>query len=158
MKQFTTSRTLYAATLCSILVLTVAACDTDELVGECEDLSGTFVATDFDVVSAVDPALVADFDPTATYRLQFSGNTFTSTFNEPDDAPLAVTGEFEVDDDEVLLLSDEPLLPGAAGERQAFLCGLDDGVLTLTTETLPFDFDLDGIFETAIFEATFVRQ
>ena len=62
------------------MALSLGACDTVDEEFDCDNIAGTYVATDFEIVSG---DLMADFDPGAIFRLRFSGDTFTSTWGAP---------------------------------------------------------------------------
>ena len=101
-----------------------------------------------------DPTLVENFDGGAL-ALELGDGVFESEFTMPGVAPLRVAGPFSIVDDD-FVLGTTPLLPGAALGEQRFTCEVVDAdSFTLVGDPVEFDFDDDGVFETAVFEADF---
>ena len=123
-------------------------------VEDCDGFRGSFVATDLGFTGLADPTLVENFAGGAL-TLQLGEGVFDSEFTLPGVAPLRVTGPFSVLGSEVVL-GTTPLLPRAAAGEQRFTCRVVDGdSFTLVGNPVGFDFDGDGVFETAVFEADF---
>lgn len=129
----------------------------------CAALGGTFQAVDVRVQSLADPAVTESFSrPGTTFRIEFNdeNDLFQSTFIQPGTPPVVRTGNFVVEEGNVILAS-EPLVPGIQRETTVdvggltFTCRLTDGGLSLVDDQVRFDFDNDGIFEPALFDATF---
>ena len=142
-----------------IVAVSLIGCDTTdpEAVEDCGDLAGEFEAVDFGFTGIDDANLVEDFDEAgAELTFDLGEDDFASEFTMPDiENPIVRTGAFEVTGNEVVL-GDQPLFPGAEDVEQRYVCEVnEDGGFTLTGNEVGFDFDNDGVFEEADFEAVF---
>ena len=148
------------AAMLALPALLVGCGDDIAGVDDCENLAGSFQATDFGFANA-NRSMVRDFDQEgATFGVRLNANgSFESTFTEPGQSPLLRSGSFHATGNQ-LTLGNQNLFRGADIGEQRFTCQrLSENRFRLRSATATrFDFNRNNTFdagEEGFFEGEF---
>lgn len=124
----------------------------------CAALNGSYVSTFMSAQSITNPDVADDFED-AVWQIDFSGATFESLFARPRRSVIVNgTASASAGNAGQIILGSEPLLPGMEPGAQSFRCDVEDDSFNLRAAELGYDFDGNGTFESAQFEARFVSR
>ncbi len=139
----------------ALAVVAVASLGCSDATGvSLEDLTGTWVATQYSFTNLADPTQSMDLISAGgglTLTVEATGD-YTATLVVPGDAPEVITGTVSVAGD-TLTISES-----GQGSPTPYLASRSGGTLTLTSDEEEFDFDDDGVEEPASARIVLVRQ